>query len=41
MIPPTYGAIAATTSDHDGENAHEGLGIGWWDVTDYRSGERL
>ena len=33
MIPPTYGVIAATTSDHDGEKAHEGLGIGRLDVT--------
>ena len=41
MIPPTHGVIAATASDHDGEKAHEGLGIGWWDVTDCWSGERL
>ena len=41
MIPPTYGVIAAIVSDHDGERAHEGLGIGCWDVTDCKSGEIL
>ena len=41
MIPPTYGMIATTTLDHDGETTHEGLGIGHWDVVDCRSGERL
>ena len=39
-IPPTHGVIAATTSNHDGEKAHEGLGIGRWDVINYSSGER-
>ena len=40
MILPTYGVIATTTFDHDGETTHEGLGIGRWDITDCRSGER-
>ena len=40
MILPTYGVIATTTFDHDGETTHEGLGIGQWDVIDCRSGER-
>ena len=40
-ISATHGVIAATTSDHDGEKAHEWFGIGRWDVTDYRFGERI
>ena len=39
MIPPTHGMIAAKTYNHDGEKAHEGLGIGHWDVTDCSLGE--
>ena len=35
-----HGVIAATASDHDGKKIHEGLGIGHWDVTDCRFGER-
>ena len=41
MILPTYGMIATTTSNHDGETTHEGLAIGRWDVVDCRSGEIL
>ena len=41
MILPTYGVIATTTFDHDGETTHEGLEIGRWDVAGCRSGERL
>ena len=28
VIPPPHGMIAATTSDHDGEKAHEWFRIG-------------